>query len=62
MNIAASQLGYAELNEQFAPRERRGVLSGCIGQRFIGAGMRDKRIEIGGTPETLSELISTVRI
>ena len=50
MNIAASQLGYAELNEQIRAAGEECVLSGCIGQRFIGAGMRDKRIEIGGTP------------
>lgn len=50
MNIAASQLGYAELNEQIRAAGEECILSGCIGQRFIGAGMRDKRIEIGGTP------------
>ena len=50
MNIAASQLGYAELNEQIRAAGRECVLTGCIGQRFIGAGMRDKHIGIGGTP------------
>lgn len=50
MNIAASQLGYAELNEQIRAAGRECVLTGCIGQRFIGAGMRDKQIDIGGTP------------
>ena len=48
-SVNAKGLGYAELNEAI-----RNVgdcrLVGCLGQRFIGAGMTKKAIEIDGIP------------
>ena len=48
--IDAKQLGYKELNCRL--REENGdiTVSGCCGQRFIAAGMSDKKITINGVP------------
>lgn len=50
MVIDASGLGYAELNEKIRASVGTVKITGCLGQRFIGAGMSDKSIEIEGIP------------
>ncbi len=50
MVIDASGLGYAELNEKIRASVSTVKITGCLGQRFIGAGMLDKSIEIEGIP------------
>lgn len=50
MNIDAKNLEYKELNEAIRQMSGGCTVSGCMGQRFIGAGMSDKEIEINGVP------------
>ena len=52
MDIQATGLEYRALNEaiRFAGPSCRST--GCLGQRFIGAGMRGRRVEIAGIPGT----------
>ena len=46
--IDAAQAGYKELNEQIR-RVKDCTVEGCLGQRFLGAGMSDKKITLTGT-------------
>ncbi len=50
MMIDAKDLGFAELNRQI--REGKGdcLLKNCIGQRFIAAGVSEKKLTIEGVP------------
>lgn len=50
MMIDAKDLGFAELNEKIRESDRDCRINGCIGQRFIAAGMSDKKITIEGIP------------
>lgn len=50
MTINAENLGYRELNEALKTSETEYVISGCLGQRFIAAGVSDKKITINGIP------------
>lgn len=43
-------LDYKEINQRLREREGDCSLTGCCGQRFLGAGMSDKRITIDGIP------------
>ena len=48
--IDAHGLGYRELNEELRRAEGEIEIDGCMGQRFIGAGMSGRSVEIDGVP------------
>ncbi len=50
MNINANELDYSSLNQKIKETDGNCVITECLGQRFIGAGMSDKHIEISGIP------------
>ena len=49
-NINASALNHQELNEAIRQGGRECVINGCLGQRFIAAGMDNGRLIINGIP------------
>lgn len=50
MNISAKQLDFKELNRKVRSANGEVSISECYGQRFIGSGLKDKVINISGTP------------
>ncbi len=50
MNIDAKKLGFAELNNEIRNTDEDCLISNCCGQRFIAAGMSDKKISVSGIP------------
>lgn len=50
MNIDAKKLGFAELNNEIRDTGEDCLISNCCGQRFIAAGMSDKKISVSGIP------------
>lgn len=50
MNIDAKKLGFAELNNEIRDTDEDCLISNCCGQRFIAAGMSDKKISVSGIP------------
>ena len=48
--INAKNYGYKELNEQIRKSGGECSLTGCMGQRFIAAGLSDEKITVEGTP------------
>ena len=50
MMIDAKELGYKEINDKLRESGNECELDGCLGQRFIAAGMSDKNIKIKGVP------------
>ncbi len=50
MIIDASKLEFQELNEIIRNTSENVQINGCMGQRFIAAGLKDKEIEINGIP------------
>ncbi len=48
--INAQGLGYRELNRELRGGGSECRIAGCCGQRFIAAGMSEKRIDIEGVP------------
>ena len=49
MEMDVSQLGFQELNNELrASADENITLKGCIGQRFIGTGMKMQKITVGG--------------
>ncbi len=50
MFIDAAGLDFKELNEKIRTTEGDVKLGGCMGQRFIAAGMGERRLEIDGIP------------
>lgn len=50
MNINANELDYSALNQKIKETDGNCIITECLGQRFIGAGMSDKHIEISGIP------------
>lgn len=51
MKITANDVHFQILNEQVrTAADRKVVIENCIGQRYIGAGLKDKDIIINGTP------------
>lgn len=51
MNIQAKGLNFRELNEKIiSAGEEHCEIEGCLGQRFIAAGMKDKDITVNGIP------------
>lgn len=49
IKINAENLNFDELNEKIRNADDAEI-SGCLGQRFIGAGLSDKKLVIKGTP------------
>ena len=50
MKVDVTKLEYREVNEKLRESDRECTLTGCLGQRFIAAGMADREITIEGTP------------
>ena len=50
MTLDVTNLGYKELNDAIRQQKEPCTIVGCIGQRFIGAGMSEKEITINGIP------------
>ncbi|MBQ1351901.1 MAG: glutamate synthase [Oscillospiraceae bacterium] len=50
MKVDATNLSYQVLNRCLRTLTEDCEVVGCLGQRFIGAGMRDRRLSIYGTP------------
>ena len=50
MNVEAKGLDYRALNEAIRAAGPACRINGCLGQRFIGAGMRGRQVEIHGIP------------
>lgn len=50
MNIDAKKLGFAELNNEIRDTDEDCLIRNCCGQRFIAAGMSDKKISVSGIP------------
>ena len=50
MIIDAAGLDFSALNEAIRDSDKNCVIKGCLGQRFIAAGMKDKQIRIEGIP------------
>ncbi|MBQ6661434.1 MAG: glutamate synthase [Lachnospiraceae bacterium] len=50
MKVDVTKLGYREVNEKLRECGSECTLTGCLGQRFIAAGMADREITIEGTP------------
>ena len=50
MIIDAAGLDFSALNEAIRNSGEACAIKGCLGQRFIAAGMKDKRIRIEGIP------------
>lgn len=48
--IDAKEMDYAALNESIRQSTEDVEINNCLGQRFIAAGMSDKKITINGTP------------
>ena len=50
MNVEAKGLDYKALNEALRAAGPSCRITGCLGQRFIGAGMSGRQVEIDGIP------------
>ncbi len=51
ITIDAKGLGFRELNERlYNTREKEIFVTSCMGQRYLGNGLRDKRIRVKGIP------------
>lgn len=50
MMIDAKKLGFAELNKKIRESGGECIIDGCIGQRFIAAGLGAKKLTIKGIP------------
>ncbi|NLT13757.1 MAG: glutamate synthase [Clostridiales bacterium] len=50
MEIDATALSHTALNEAIRRTGGEAEISGCLGQRFIGAGMSNRKIRIAGVP------------
>ena len=50
MEVQASGLGYRDINDSIRKSGKKILVKGCLGQRFIGAGMSGKSISIEGIP------------
>lgn len=50
MRIDAAGMSFERLNAKLREAEGSCELTGCLGQRFIAAGMGNRRIHISGTP------------
>ena len=51
MNIYAGMKHFKDLNDEIRNcTDKDIIIDNCIGQRYIGSGLRDKNIVINGTP------------
>lgn len=50
MDINAKELNYLTLNQKIRETDGNCSITECLGQRFIGAGMSGRQIEISGIP------------
>ena len=50
MKVDVRDLDFREVNDRLREQDGACTLTGCLGQRFIAAGMADRRITIEGTP------------
>ena len=50
MKVDVRNLGYKEVNEKLRETDGECTLTGCLGQRFLAAGMSDKIITLEGVP------------
>ena len=50
MTVDAKELGYKEINEALRGKDGEYTVTGCLGQRFIGAGMGNIDVTIDGVP------------
>ncbi|MCR5056680.1 MAG: glutamate synthase [Clostridia bacterium] len=50
MEVQASSLGYRDINDSIRKSGKKILVKGCLGQRFIGAGMSGRSISIEGIP------------
>lgn len=50
VTIDAAALDYMELNEKLWESAENCTVSGCLGQRFIAAGMSGRSITLEGVP------------
>lgn len=50
MVIDAAKFEFKELNEEIRNAETEVEINGCMGQRFIAAGLSDKKIKLSGIP------------
>ncbi len=50
VEISARGLSAMELGEKIEAQSGPVVITGCLGQRFIGAGMKDREIRVEGIP------------
>lgn len=50
MTLNVQNLDYKALNDNLRQMDKDCTITGCCGQRFIGAGMSDKQITIHGVP------------
>jgi len=50
MEVQASGLGYRDINDSIRKSGKKILVKGCLGQRFIGAGMSGRSISIEGIP------------
>jgi len=50
MLVDVSNMDHKEINDVIRGDEKEYILQGCIGQRFIGAGMSGRKIVIEGVP------------
>ncbi|MGN0648402.1 MAG: glutamate synthase [Oscillospiraceae bacterium] len=50
MTVDVTGLAFDALNEKLRNSETEVTLTGCLGQRFIASGMKDKKITIHGIP------------
>ena len=48
--IDTSNMDFLELGKRLRETEEDTVLQGCLGQRFIAAGMKRRKLEIHGIP------------
>ncbi|MCR5465343.1 MAG: glutamate synthase [Lachnospiraceae bacterium] len=50
MKVDVRNLGYREVNDKLREATGSCKLTGCLGQRFLAAGMSDKKITLEGVP------------
>lgn len=50
MKIDVTGLEFNEINQKLRESDNKVILQGCLGQRFIASGMKDKNITIDGIP------------
>ena len=52
MKIDANGMHFSALNERVRDCEEREIyIANCVGQRYIGTGLSDKEIAVGGTED-----------